>query len=392
MKWEVTAFVLAAVLGLCCGYFMLKMRQMQAMMKKETRALGRLHDLNNMLAGVSGAAELLAAELKETSLRKYVNVILCSCRNFSSTCEYISGKQPLFSLVNANECVEAVCDVLLYATSGNILVKKNIEENDCLIYGNRAEIENALLNLGLNAVDATGGSGTIEIFLRKAFLSQEVLSSCRLPVSPGNYSEIVVKDYGGGIPETLIDKIFTPFYSNKKCMSGSGLGLFNVQETIKAHRGTLKVETSNEGTSFFIYLPLADAVRQTAVSEEVFPDLKAKILLVDDDRVWAKLITEMLRKCGAEVVSVSSVRQALDVYDAHFDVVLSDVILPEKNGFDFLNELRRINPQVKMLLMSGCDLDERQHSFVAKDDKVSFIRKPCAMRECVSKISNMLAK
>lgn len=381
-----------------------KKKALQIAHTQKMESIGRLaggvaHDFNNMLAGIHGAAEILEMKIdKQSPLKKYTNIIINACDRSS----YLTSQLLVFSRdkgqkvadINLHACLKDAIALLEHGVNKKIEIKENFMAEDYYISGNRNLIQSLILNLGFNAKDAMGGKGEIDISTRDVELTSEEIADCVINVKPDRYIEVQVKDYGSGIPDTLIHKIFEPFFTTKEIGKGTGLGLAAVYGIVLEHKGTIRVESSIDGTSFYIYFPLIANKVEEQIETPIAQSVKAKVLVVDDEKILLELMKDILITLGAEVITVNDALQAVDVYcqNPDIDVVMLDVIMPDKTGVEIYDELIKINPDIRVIFMSGYNKDNEVLGLVEKNANAAFINKPYAVADCQQKITNMLAK
>lgn len=329
---------------------------------------GIAHDFNNMLSGILGATELLEIEFDEaTDADIFENISLI--KSSANLAAELTNQLLLFSRKNsANFSEFSVQDmikntILLLQRS----IDKKIEVNfvdlcnvELFIQGDKSQLSNALLNLGVNARDALEGEGTIDYIVSNTIIDE---SDKPVDLTPGNYAMIQVKDTGSGMSKELIKKIFEPFFTTKEKGKGTGLGLAAVYNSIKEHGGTISVKSEiGQGSDFTIYLPLLSdeehAKHPLIAEKEPLAEIKSgkTILLVEDENLILKIEKKMLEKQGYKILVASNGEDAVKTYSEHFtniDLVLMDFIMPRLNGKDAYLKMREINSKVRVVIMSG---------------------------------------
>ncbi len=381
-----------------------KKKALQIAHTQKMESIGRLaggvaHDFNNMLAGIHGAAEILEMKIDTSSpLKKYTNIIINACERSS----YLTSQLLVFSRdkgqkaadINLHTCLKDAIALLEHGVNKKIEIKEDFQAQDYYISGNRNLIQSLILNLGFNAKDAMGDKGEIDISTRDVDLGAEDIADCVINTKPGRYIEVCVKDYGCGIPENIRPKIFEPFFTTKEIGKGTGLGLAAVYGIVLEHKGTIRVESSSEGTSFYLYFPLIANKAEPKSEAKPAESVTAKVLVVDDEKILLELMKDILITLGAEVITVNDALQAVDVYKQNpdIDVVMLDVIMPGKTGVEIYDELLKINPDIRVIFMSGYNKDNEVLGLVEKNANAAFINKPYAVADCQQKITNMLAK
>ena len=364
---------------------------------------GVAHDFNNMLAGINSAADYIKLKLGlDHELNKYAQIITDSCIRASQ----LTHRLLLFARSQSAEKmridVHAGLDETGYLLehSGKDKVKVIIEKKATkhIICGYPDLVHHMILNLGINAKDAMPQKGEIKIATKNVELKKSDIKDMVMNVKSGEYLEISVSDKGKGIPKEIQNKIFEPFFTTKGEGKGSGLGLAAVYGIVRRHEGTIKVDSSSQGTTFKIYLPLADENCQMELYNPhpacSFPrKLKSKIMIIDDEVLLVKLLKDILNQFDVDVETESESLKAVSKYQTlEADIVMLDVVMPEKNGIEIYEELKKINPNQKIIFMSGYSEDSRLDRILATDSNTQFIAKPYQINEVIDKVSKLLAK
>lgn len=399
-------YVSFVVFMLLLGAVMYRNRQQQRIAEQKSQSqkmesIGRLaggvaHDFNNMLAGIHGAAELLEMNIEpDSGLRKYTDMIISACerasRLTSQLLVFSRKKERTQENMNLHDCIRESLYLLELGLSKKIVIKQNLRAARHYVCGNNDLLQNLILNLGFNAKDAMPSGGEIKVETRNVTLSADDVNACLIKVREGDYIELRICDSGSGIPENIRNKIFEPFFTTKDVGKGTGMGLAAVYGILQEHKGTLKLKSMPGNTEFRIYLPVV-AVRGTCKpAERRRSSIKAKVLVVDDEKILLELMKEILKAGGSEVTAVSDSGKAAEVYRAgEFDVVMLDVLMPGKSGVEVYQELKEINPEVKVIFMSGYSKDNDIEKIIAENPEVEFIGKPYKTLEIVEKIAKVL--
>jgi CheY-like chemotaxis protein len=242
----------------------------------------------------------------------------------------------------------------------------------------RGQIEQVLINLYLNAWHAMPDGGDLYIQTENVVLSD---AHCKpFEVSGGNYVKLSVTDSGIGMDQETIGRIFEPFFTTKEIGKGTGLGLASAYGIIKNHRGIIRVYSEQgHGTTFVIYLPASEAeeIEECQTDSSLLKGTE-NILLVDDEEGPIQVEKLMLKELGYKVMTARSGREAIDIYTQNIDkvdLIALDMIMPEMNGRATYEELKNINPDVKILLVSGYSLNKQVEELLDLGCK-GFIQKP----------------
>jgi CheY-like chemotaxis protein len=339
------------------------LRQSRRMEALGTLAGGIAHDFNNILGAILGYGELahqLAAQ--GTAMRRYLdNVMLAAGR-----AQMLVDRILAFSRcgmdervpVNVQLVVEQTLELLAASVPGRILVEQRLEAADAAVIGDATRLHQVVMNLCTNAVQAMERGGTLSVVLERIQLT-EARTLSRGSLAPSLYVRLVVGDTGNGIPPGMIERIFDPFFTTKPVGEGTGLGLSLVHGIVSDLGGCINVMTKvGEGTRFEIWLPVSGTAGRPAPEEQhTLPRGSGEtVLIVDDDRTLITLTEEIVAQLGYESVGFASSIEALRTFQAQpqrFEVVLSDETMPELNGTGLAHEIRRVRPEIPIILMSG---------------------------------------
>jgi CheY-like chemotaxis protein len=280
-------------------------------------------------------------------------------------------------------------------TKKEIRVHQELAKDLFGINADQGQIEQVLLNLYVNAADAMPGGG--DLFLNTANVTHEDMKGKQYKAKPGSYVLLTVRDTGIGVDIDTMKRIFDPFFTTKGMGRGTGLGLASVYGTIKAHGGYIDVESEKgQGTTFSIYLPASS--QKEVIKEKELPQktLKGKetILMVDDEDMVLDVGEEMLKALGYKVIEAKGGKEAVDIYRQHkdkIDVVLVDMIMPDMGGGEAYDRMREINPDVKVLLLSGYSIDGQATEILERGCN-GFIQKPFDMKELSRSVREILDK
>ena len=266
------------------------------------------------------------------------------------------------------------------------------------IEGDVTQIRQVILNLVTNASEALGeGDGEVRVRTRLLVADARLLSDCFGAPEPaaGEYVALEVSDTGEGMDPALNARIFEPFFTTKS--SGSGLGLAAVLGIVSAHRGVIRVADEPGGGTLFQVLIPPSARRAESVHEVREPAAPAseggRILVVDDESAVLELAQEFLERSGFEVLTAPGGREGVEIFRAHsgeVDAVVLDVVMSEGSAEEAFLEIRRIRPDVPVVLISGYDKVNALEGFAA-DGISSFLRKPFEPEELVESVCNAVA-
>ena len=239
-----------------------------------------------------------------------------------------------------------------------IEIRQNIVCESETILADQTEIHQILINLCTNSAHAMSEtSGVLEVLLELAHLDDSAALSYE-GVNPGQYVRLTVKDTGKGIPPEIMDRIFDPYFTTKDVDKGLGMGLAIVYGIVKKNDGAIKIESKvNKGTSVEVLFPVIashDEIQRPAPEE--IPKGSESILVVDDEASLVKMVTQMLQRLGYVVVGKTSSTEALKLFQSdpkRFDLVITDMAMPEVAGDQFAQALLEIRPTIPIILCTG---------------------------------------
>jgi len=357
---------------------------------------GVAHDFNNILSGIMSASQLLKLpkqNLNEQGL-KYVDMIIQSSKRAadltSQLLTFARKGNIAFSTISMQKVVDESISILNNTVDKNILISSEKKATNCQVWGNYSLLQNALMNLGINASHAMTDGGELKISTKNVQYNQDYCDASIFELIPGDYCEITVQDTGSGIQAEDIGNIFDPFFTTKKQGEGTGLGLSSVYGTVQDHHGAISVDSeSNVGTTFRIALPCTNTTISTAMEKNIISG-KGSILFVDDEEINRITGDELLKSLGYDVLLASNGRQALDLFvNNHIDLVLLDMIMPGMNGREIFLKMKEIDESCKVLITSGYTKGESIEEL--KEAGLSgFINKPYKISDLSQLISTIL--
>jgi PAS domain S-box-containing protein len=375
-----------------------ELRQAQKMDVVGQLAGGVAHDFNNMLTAIIGSAEMMERYVTGNPAPER---LLATIREAAGRSADLTGQLLAFSRKGStmtvqvwiNKTIQSVIGMLERTIDKNICLETRLTASRDLIVGDPTQVQNALLNLGINARDAMPEGGTITYSTATVFLDATYCSSHSSHIQPGQYVEISVSDTGTGINREIMDHIFEPFFTTKKIGKGTGLGLAAVYGTVKEHQGSINVYSEpNIGTVFKMYLPLAVEQQSLALQETTALTASGGILLVDDELLIRDMGQALLEDHGYQVFLAENGAQALELYERernHIALVILDVVMPVMGGREALQHLTATYPDIKVLISSGFHQDSTNDSFI-KMGAIGFIQKPYRTQELFKAVDDAM--
>ncbi|MBW3534850.1 MAG: response regulator [Gemmatimonadetes bacterium] len=350
------------------------------------------HDFNNLLTTILSSAQLLDSQNEELSreARRDLHLIQDAARRGAGLVRQIlhfASRRPAEpGPLDVNDVVSGLEPILRRRIGSDVVLDVRYGSALPVITGDTARLEQVLLNLVVNAHEATPAGGDIKVETAFERVEEPLLVEGESsPLPTGSYVRISVRDSGTGIPLAARARIFEPFFSTKRSRGGSGLGLSTVQRVVHAQGGGIRIETDpGRGTCFKVYLP----ARPSAVPAELRAATLAeprggfRILVVEDDEGVRSLLERMLVRDGHAVVGAESATEAIRSFDRArppFDVLLADVVLVGRSGPDVVKALRRRAPDLAVVYVSGMGHDSARARGV--DSREIFLAKPFSEAE-----------
>jgi PAS domain S-box-containing protein len=336
---------------------------------QKMEAIGQLtggvaHDFNNILTVIAGSAETLAEALahepKLATIARLIDEAAERGAQLTQRMLAFARKQTLQSrTIDLNEAVERI-GAMLKRTLGEDVAMSILPSKDLWpVIADPSQLEDAILNLAVNARDAMPKGGRLMIETTNAHLD-EAYAAENVEVMPGDYAAVIVTDTGTGMPKEVIERAFDPFFTTKEIGRGTGLGLSMVYGFVKQSRGHVKIYSEmGHGTSIRLYLPRSTS----AVTEAAYAAPKQEasggsetILVVEDDAAVRRVAVTMLETLGYRVLQASDGKTALETLGSaeEIDLLFTDLIMPNgMSGVDLLENARALRPRLRALFTSG---------------------------------------
>lgn len=362
---------------------------------------GIAHNFNNVLCGIMNAAQLLrfpARNLDDKGL-KYTDMILKSSQRASELVATLltfgQKRQISFIPFQMDEVLHDTVNLISETLDKNISSSLSEKALCSRIFGDRAELENALINLCINAGQAMKHGGEIRILTENVLLDQEYCNNSFFDIKAGDYFKIAICDTGSGISGENLQKIFEPFFTTKDQGEASGLGLAAVYGIIQEHHGEILVKSElGKGTSFYLLFPCFND--QHELNRKKLHRKKGShrgtILLVDDEDLNRTLGAEILEMLGYKVLLAENGGESLELFkekQVEIDLVILDMIMPDMNGAEVFYQMKEIEENCKVIISSGYTKDENISSLM-ENGLLDFLQKPYKIDEIKEKISSAL--
>lgn len=374
--------------------------QTQKMQSVGIMAGGLAHDFNNLLHAMRGNVELISRDASlDSPVRARLRTVTKSMNRAAQLVQQLllfSRKpEPRGLLVDVNQEVQGVTQTLERTIPAMISLTLHLNPSAWTIAGDPVQIELILINLINNAVDAMPEGGRLTIETGNVELSEDFVLSHPGAVA-GRHVRLTISDTGRGMDETTLEHAFDPFFTTKEVGKGTGLGLASVYGIVKAHGGHIQCfSEAGSGATFMVYLPAAeqdDLPNHEPRREDFSPGGSETILVVDDEPEIRQLTRESMELLGYTVKSAASGNEALEIYrneGAFIDLILLDLNMPGMGGHRCLQELLRVNPEVKVIITSGHAAHGHAENAPLSGAK-GFIGKPYGFEELATMVRNVL--
>ncbi|WP_245652039.1 PAS domain-containing protein [Methylophaga muralis] len=377
-----------------------KLRQSQRLEAVGQLTGGVAHDFNNLLTVIVGNAEIITESLPADSNLRGLSQMVQEAANRGAdligSLLAFARRQPLDPKnIDANQLLKNFQSLLSRSLGEAIQLEMALEPDIWLAQVDPGQLENALLNLALNAKDAMPSGGRLLIETLNVLLSEDY--AAQHDVTAGDYIVIGVSDTGIGIAPENLDKVFEPFYTTKSKDKGTGLGLAMVYGFARQSLGHINIYSERgQGTTIRLYLPRSPVEISTADNPPALPIQpktgKEHILVVEDDDLVRSYVISQLEFIGYQVISASNGQEAMEIIqsDAHIDLLFTDVVMPGGiSGRDLSDKAQRIRPQLKVLFTSGYTENSIVHHG-RLDPGVMLLSKPYSRDELSTKIRQAL--
>jgi PAS domain S-box-containing protein len=376
-------------------------RQLQQIRKMEaigTLAGGIAHNFNNLLMGIQGRTALMYFQTDPDHphfehLKEIEAYIKKAVKLTKQLLGFARGGKYEVKSTNMNEIINKSAE-RFGQIKKEVTIHLKSQTDIWSVEVDQHQIEQVLLNLYVNAWQAMPGGGDLYIQTENVVIDEKY----RKPYhsEPGEHVKISVTDTGLGMDKTIQEKIFDPFFTTREMGRSAGLGLASAYGIIKNHGGFIDVYSEKgEGTTFNIYLPASKKkpVKEKEIHEKVLRGTET-ILLVDDEDMIIQVGQDMIENLGYEVLTAKNGKEAIEIYENNMDkidMVMLDMIMPVMDGGETYGKLKEINPDIKVLLSSGYNINGKTTEILDLGCN-GFIQKPFNMKVLSKKIRDILGK
>ncbi|MBN1981530.1 MAG: response regulator [Chitinivibrionales bacterium] len=376
--------------------------QKRLLQGQKMEAIGKLaggiaHDFNNHLSAILGYCHLIKKKSDtESAIYEYASkIITVSNRSADLISKLLSyARRDSFAIVDVDmhTLIKEIGNIIQHTSKHTTQVSLKLNAAYPTIKGNSAQLSNMLLNICVNAIDAMAVGGGLTISTENRTIDEPTfLKHAPFKSLPSrDYLCIKISDTGTGIDEKVLPHIFEPFFTTKPSGKGTGLGLAAVYGCVKAHKGYIDVEsTVGVGSTFIVYMPFDlddQTVKQLTVDspeKEMDRRVVGSLLIVDDDIFITDILKNSLADFGFSIAVYNSAKEALDFYSqnwADINLAIIDMVMPEIGGVDLFKNFKRINPNIKAIVLSGYSEGEKIQQ-ILDDGVLEHIFKPVQIPE-----------
>ncbi|VVB84741.1 Chemotaxis protein CheY [uncultured archaeon] len=363
-----------------------------------TLAGGIAHDINNVLAPIMLSLELLSEKFTDNESRKLIDILDRSARRGASLIKQVQsfarGVEGERMPLQTAHLISEIRQIANETFPRSIEIRTDIGKDLQTISGDATQLHQVLMNLCVNARDAMPDGGILSISAENIFIDEN-FADVNIEARVGRYIVIAVTDTGTGIPPKIMGRIFEPFFTTKEHGKGTGLGLSTALGIVKSHGGFINVYSeTGKGTTFKVYLPAITATEIQKVEEprEHATGHGELILAVDDEKQVRDITISVLEKHGYSVLTACNGMEAIALYKQNREeikLVLMDMMMPVMDGLAGIQELRKINPELKIIAASG--LTEKDKLTKAAGMMNAFLTKPYTTGKLLRTIHEVLS-
>ena len=374
---------------------------------QKLEAIGRLaggvaHDYNNMINVILGYTQMAMAQVRDhPKLYEQLEQVLAAAHRSSEITQQLlafARKQTIKpEIIPLNASIENSLRMLHRLIGENIDLAWHPGKTVGNVYVDPVQLEQMLANLCVNARDAIADVGKLTIETDRVTIDDAYCKS-HPEALPGDYAVLEVSDNGCGMSAEVMEKIFEPFYTTKEVGKGTGLGLSSVYGIVRQNKGFIHVYSEEgKGTTFRIYFPHHETPGKILETRQTVAPVKGKgerVLVVEDEPMLIEVTREILKAAGYVVVTATRPEEALQIVSSDtvgFELLISDVVLPEMNGKELAKRIRGHLPDIRVLFMSGYTANAICH-FGILDEDVDFIQKPYSVASLTAKVRSILER
>jgi PAS domain S-box-containing protein len=375
------------------------LRRTQRLETIGTLAGGIAHDFNNILTPILGYAEMgILSPTNDEFQQEYFSEIIKAAERAKNLVAQIltfsMAQESTPGIVSVQEIIDEALKLLRPSIPTTITIEKQVDNSCRNILADPSQIHQVIVNLCINAFQAMEKSGGLLTIKLEEVTPENSLQKLLPKLQAESYVKLSISDTGTGMDESTIERIFEPFFTTKSVDKGTGLGLSVVHGIITSFKGEITVESlSEKGTTFNIYLPI---INEKAVKKPISDSCTkgyGSILFVDDEPTVLKMMTMMITKLGFKVQAVSSPLQALELFRENperFDLMITDLTMPEMTGVELAEELHKTNPLLPVILLTGYEKDIEHTIPLNHYGICKYLKKPVKLVDMASTINDVI--
>jgi PAS domain S-box-containing protein len=360
-----------------------QLHQSQKMDAVGQLAGGIAHDFNNALGGIIGAADiLLSGDLDKAQQKEFLDMIILAADRAGDLTKklllFSRKEKKTSSTIDMTKIVNDTVDLLGHVIDKNISISIENSAINTSINGDDSLLQNAIMNMAINASYAMPEGGTLTFMLENLALDAEYCAVSPFKIEPGDYVSISVRDSGCGMSPETQSHIFEPFYTTKEQGKGTGLGLATAYGTVQDHSGAITVYSElGSGTVFHLYFPITEAVSDSIKDDEIVSGT-GTILVIDDEEMIRITSSAQLTSLGYKVFCSENGEIGVNTFKDNrdeIDLVILDMIMPVMGGREAFGKLREIDPNIPVIISSG--FSKEDDVLAMKTEGISgFLHKP----------------
>jgi len=375
------------------------LRRTQRLETIGTLAGGIAHDFNNILTPILGYAEMgMLSQETDAFQQEYFTEIFKAAERakhlVAQILTFSKVQESTPDIVSVQEIIDEALKLLRPSIPSTITIEKRLDNTCRNIVADSSQIHQVIVNLCTNAFHAMEKSGGLLTIQLKEIFADSRLKKQLPKLHTESYIKLSISDTGTGMDESTIERIFEPFFTTKSVDKGSGLGLSVVHGIVASFNGEIAVESRPEkGTTFNVYLPVVNKPAEQAPVTQTCKKGYGNILLVDDESAVLRMMTIMVTKLGFKIQALSSPRQALELYRQNperFDLIITDLTMPEMTGIELSEELHKTTPQLPVILMTGYEKNLEHTSFPGEYGIIQLLKKPVTMTQMATAINEVI--
>lgn len=368
----------------------------QRMESLGTLASGIAHDLNNVLTPILMSVQLLGMKYQDEQSRQWLELLESNTKRgadlIRQVMSFVRGIEGKHTLIQPEQLIREIQQLVEETFPKSISVSTHIAPNLGLVSGDSTQLHQVLMNLCVNARDSMPNGGHLKLSAENLEVDAAFVQM-HPEARIGSYLLLTIADTGSGIPAELVDRIFEPFFTTKEFGKGTGLGLSTVAGIVKSHRGFITVSSEiDQGTQFNVFLPAICSTANALPDNNDLPIGHGEtVLIVDDEAAIREIAQNSLEAHGYHTLTANDGVEAISLYMQHpqtIDLVIVDMMMPSIDGSLAIRTLKEINPQVRIVAVSGLITSE-VYPDIGNTDVLAFLPKPFTTKDLLTTLSEV---